>query len=270
MGPEYLCKHCCDTLDINFSGWAENKVGRKYCSGCGDNDDWELHIMSPENRTWLNEYSAKLREPLNEVDGTVTEEAKPSKDESIKSLFNESVLYFSIEVIVLTNKFPSVDTAVGPISAIWISTDSGYHEYQLLTCSKALSDSYPDNGKFFTSEKEMLTYFNSIAEDVDTLIAYNKYFDFEYISKRMQLANVPSKQLKCINLVDLVKEMSPQETNLSLSNLSVGYNNSIAFMKSVVTNYKAYLLKKLQYKVMENSCYGRFTNEGTFKFYDDI
>lgn len=50
---QYLCKSCCEKLEIEFSGMAENTVGRKECIKCSDNQDRELHIIN-EDDTRIN------------------------------------------------------------------------------------------------------------------------------------------------------------------------------------------------------------------------
>lgn len=44
-----LCSTCCETLGINNNTISENKVGRKYCYGCGCNDDWWMHAEDKES-----------------------------------------------------------------------------------------------------------------------------------------------------------------------------------------------------------------------------
>lgn len=46
MKISYLCKRCCDEKGMHFNGIAENQVGRKACGNCGNNQDWELHVVS--------------------------------------------------------------------------------------------------------------------------------------------------------------------------------------------------------------------------------
>jgi hypothetical protein len=48
MSILYLCSNCCKVVGIKSNHLAENKVGRKYCSGCGDNTEWWLHCMAED------------------------------------------------------------------------------------------------------------------------------------------------------------------------------------------------------------------------------
>jgi len=41
---KYICQTCCDRNKIHFIGLAENKVGRKACYLCGDNE-YDLHML---------------------------------------------------------------------------------------------------------------------------------------------------------------------------------------------------------------------------------
>ena len=54
MSIEYLCKHCVGVF--NLKGFdAVNEVGRKYCAGCGNNDDDLLVVSEGEYNTALQE-----------------------------------------------------------------------------------------------------------------------------------------------------------------------------------------------------------------------